>query len=108
MLFHTSVYDGHITKGFSQLTALASCVIERWYVAPGVRRVTVQERGVQGTLFIPPGMKTHMATGQRPVTPVRRYCIHNQLYPAAWVQIVFLPVYKTFYLQSVYQPFYVL
>ncbi|XP_036433189.1 peroxisomal succinyl-coenzyme A thioesterase-like isoform X2 [Colossoma macropomum] len=55
MFFHISVYDGHITQGFSQLTALVTRVIERWYMAPGVQRVSLQEKGVQGTLFIPPG-----------------------------------------------------
>ncbi|KAI4874663.1 hypothetical protein NFI96_031148 [Prochilodus magdalenae] len=55
LVFHISVYDGHITQGFNQLTALVTRVIERWYMAPGVRRVNVQEKGVRGTLFIPPG-----------------------------------------------------
>ncbi|XP_037396388.1 acyl-coenzyme A thioesterase 5-like isoform X3 [Pygocentrus nattereri] len=55
MVFHISVFDGHITQGFSQLTALATHAVERWYVAPGVQRVYLQEKGVQGTLFIPPG-----------------------------------------------------
>ncbi|KAL6459849.1 hypothetical protein MHYP_G00316080 [Metynnis hypsauchen] len=55
MVFHISVFDGHITQGFSQLTALVTRVVERWYMAPGVQRVEVQEKGVKGTLFIPPG-----------------------------------------------------
>ncbi|XP_066525498.1 peroxisomal succinyl-coenzyme A thioesterase-like [Hoplias malabaricus] len=55
MVFHISVYDGHISQGFNQLSVLESRVIERWYMAPGVRRVDVQEKGVRGTLFIPPG-----------------------------------------------------
>ncbi|KAL7827836.1 hypothetical protein AOLI_G00309880 [Acnodon oligacanthus] len=55
MVFHISVFDGHITHGFSQLTALVSRVVERWYMAPGVRRVDLLQKGVQGTLFIPPG-----------------------------------------------------
>ncbi|XP_076850594.1 acyl-coenzyme A thioesterase 1-like isoform X1 [Brachyhypopomus gauderio] len=54
-VFHISVYDGHVSQGFAQLTALVSLVIERWYMAPGVRRVDIREKGVRGTLFIPPG-----------------------------------------------------
>ncbi|XP_076860803.1 peroxisomal succinyl-coenzyme A thioesterase-like isoform X5 [Brachyhypopomus gauderio] len=54
-VFHISVYDGHVSQGFAQLTALASLVIERWYMAPGVQRVDIREKGVRGTLFIPPG-----------------------------------------------------
>ncbi|KAI4874654.1 hypothetical protein NFI96_031146 [Prochilodus magdalenae] len=55
MVFHISVYDGHITQGFNQLTALVTRVIERWYMAPGVQRVNIREKGVRGTLFIPAG-----------------------------------------------------
>ncbi|KAK1790569.1 hypothetical protein P4O66_014450 [Electrophorus voltai] len=55
LVFHISVHDGHVSQGFTQLTPLESLVIERWYMAPGVRRLDIRERGVQGTLFIPPG-----------------------------------------------------
>ncbi|MCI4388972.1 hypothetical protein PGIGA_G00092190 [Pangasianodon gigas] len=55
MIFHISVYDGHIPQDFNQLTPLVTIVIERWYTAPGVQRVEVYEKGVRGTLFIPPG-----------------------------------------------------
>lgn len=55
LLISISAYAGHQTEGFRELRPLASNVIERWYLAPGVRRVTVRERGVRGTLFIPPG-----------------------------------------------------
>ncbi|KAM9467984.1 peroxisomal succinyl-coenzyme A thioesterase-like isoform 2-T2 [Clarias gariepinus] len=55
MIFHISVYDGHITQDFNQLTPLVTTIIERWYTAPGVQRVNVHEKGVRGTLFIPPG-----------------------------------------------------
>lgn len=55
MVFHISVYDGHVTQGFNLMTALVTCVIERWYMAPGVQRVSVEEKGIRGTLFIPPG-----------------------------------------------------
>ncbi|XP_062852658.1 acyl-CoA thioesterase 18 isoform X2 [Trichomycterus rosablanca] len=55
MVFHVSVYDGYVTQGFDQLTPVVSVVIERWYTAPGVRRVSVSEREVKATLIIPPG-----------------------------------------------------
>ncbi|KAM8908393.1 acyl-coenzyme A thioesterase 1-like isoform 2-T2 [Spinachia spinachia] len=54
-LVHISVYDGHAQEGFTERPPLASVLSERWFVAPGVRRVEVREKGVRGTLFIPPG-----------------------------------------------------
>uniref|UniRef100_H3C7U9 Acyl-CoA thioesterase 19 n=1 Tax=Tetraodon nigroviridis TaxID=99883 RepID=H3C7U9_TETNG len=50
-----SVYPGHQSQGFDDLVPLASVVVERWYVAPGVLRVPVTEGGLTGTLFLPPG-----------------------------------------------------
>ncbi|XP_030628492.1 peroxisomal succinyl-coenzyme A thioesterase-like [Chanos chanos] len=55
MVVHISVHSGHIVHGFSQAAALATAVTERWFMAPGVRRVDVRESGIRGTLFIPPG-----------------------------------------------------
>ncbi|XP_073695026.1 peroxisomal succinyl-coenzyme A thioesterase-like [Garra rufa] len=55
MVIHISVYSGHLSQGFSQITPLATSVTERWYVAPGVQRVNIREKGVRGTLFLPPG-----------------------------------------------------
>lgn len=55
LLINISVYAGHLAEGFRKLRPLAATVIERWYMAPGVKRVSVQERGVRGTLFLPPG-----------------------------------------------------
>uniref|UniRef100_A0A4W4EKQ3 Acyl-CoA thioesterase 19 n=1 Tax=Electrophorus electricus TaxID=8005 RepID=A0A4W4EKQ3_ELEEL len=55
LVFHISMYDGHVSQGFTQHTPLESLVIERWYMAPGVQRIDIRERGVRGTLFIPPG-----------------------------------------------------
>jgi hypothetical protein len=51
-----SVYRGHLTAGFRELPPVASVVAERWYMAPGVKRIAVEERGVTGTFFIPPGI----------------------------------------------------
>ncbi|XP_024148106.1 acyl-coenzyme A thioesterase 1 [Oryzias melastigma] len=53
MLVTISVYRGH--EDFRDQTALASALVERWHMAPGVQRIEVRERGVQGTLFVPPG-----------------------------------------------------
>ncbi|XP_065130848.1 acyl-coenzyme A thioesterase 1-like [Paramisgurnus dabryanus] len=55
MVVHISLYSGHLSEGFRQQTALATSVTERWYIAPGVQRLDVRERGVRGTLFLPPG-----------------------------------------------------
>ncbi|XP_021454488.2 bile acid-CoA:amino acid N-acyltransferase isoform X1 [Oncorhynchus mykiss] len=55
MVVHISVYRGHMSQGFREQVALASVVTERWYMAPGVRRVDITEGGITGTLFLPPG-----------------------------------------------------
>ncbi|XP_041636845.1 peroxisomal succinyl-coenzyme A thioesterase-like [Cheilinus undulatus] len=55
MLVHILVYSGHIKKGFRKQPPLASVLTERWYMAPGVQRIEIKERGVRGTLFIPSG-----------------------------------------------------
>ncbi|XP_038868241.1 acyl-coenzyme A thioesterase 1-like isoform X2 [Salvelinus namaycush] len=34
---------------------LAAVTVERWYMAPGVRRIEIRQNGVVGTLFLPPG-----------------------------------------------------
>ncbi|KAK7896809.1 hypothetical protein WMY93_022134 [Mugilogobius chulae] len=55
LLYTISVYSGHLTEGFRDLTPLASALIERWYMAPGVQRISIKEGVVNGTLFLPPG-----------------------------------------------------
>lgn len=50
-----SVYPGHLSEGFDDLVPLASVMLERWYMAPGVRRIPVTEDGLTGTLFLPSG-----------------------------------------------------
>ncbi|XP_055726191.1 acyl-coenzyme A thioesterase 2, mitochondrial-like [Salvelinus fontinalis] len=37
---------------------LAAVTVERWYMAPGVRRIEIRQNGVVGTLFLPPGKNT--------------------------------------------------
>ncbi|XP_040004924.1 peroxisomal succinyl-coenzyme A thioesterase-like [Xiphias gladius] len=53
MLINISVYSGH--EGFREQAPLASVLTERWYKAPGVQRIEIRQKGVRGTLFIPPG-----------------------------------------------------
>uniref|UniRef100_A0A672YFJ3 Acyl-CoA thioesterase 19 n=1 Tax=Sphaeramia orbicularis TaxID=375764 RepID=A0A672YFJ3_9TELE len=55
MEFTISVYKGHQTEGFVDQVQLACVVVERWYMAPGVRRVPITEGGLIGVLFLPPG-----------------------------------------------------
>uniref|UniRef100_A0A667YQK4 Acyl-CoA thioesterase 19 n=1 Tax=Myripristis murdjan TaxID=586833 RepID=A0A667YQK4_9TELE len=55
MQVRLSVYQGHQSEGFMDRAVLASVMVERWYMAPGVRRVNITEGGVTGTLFLPPG-----------------------------------------------------
>ncbi|XP_035498811.1 peroxisomal succinyl-coenzyme A thioesterase isoform X1 [Scophthalmus maximus] len=50
-----SVYQGHMTEGFVDQVPLASVLVERWYIAPGIRRIPVTEGGLTATLFLPPG-----------------------------------------------------
>ncbi|XP_056281193.1 peroxisomal succinyl-coenzyme A thioesterase-like isoform X2 [Pseudoliparis swirei] len=54
-LVNISVYGGHVEEGFGERVPLASTLTERWHMGPGVRRVEIREKGVRGTLFIPPG-----------------------------------------------------
>ncbi|KAM4570217.1 peroxisomal succinyl-coenzyme A thioesterase-like [Odontesthes bonariensis] len=53
MLVNISVHSGH--EGFRDQPALTSVLTERWYMAPGVQKININEKGVRGTLFIPPG-----------------------------------------------------
>ncbi|XP_033982711.1 peroxisomal succinyl-coenzyme A thioesterase-like [Trematomus bernacchii] len=50
-----SVYQGHQTEGFLDQVLLASVVVERWFMAPGVRRVPITEGRLTATLFLPSG-----------------------------------------------------
>ncbi|NWI67629.1 ACNT2 acyltransferase, partial [Todus mexicanus] len=53
-LVRLEVFDGlHLVDG-PQDQPLGSCVAERWYVGPGVRRVPVRQGRVRGALFLPP------------------------------------------------------
>lgn len=55
LLYTISVYSGHLTEGFRDQALLASVLTERWYMAPGVQRISIKEKTVRGTMFLPPG-----------------------------------------------------
>ncbi|XP_017295517.1 peroxisomal succinyl-coenzyme A thioesterase [Kryptolebias marmoratus] len=55
MVVTISVYQGHETEGFIDQVPLTAVVVERWYMAPGVRRVPITEDGLTATLFLPSG-----------------------------------------------------
>ncbi|KAI9547473.1 hypothetical protein NQZ68_017022 [Dissostichus eleginoides] len=55
MVVTISVYQGHQTEGFLDQVLLASVVVERWYMAPGVRRVPITDGRLTATLFLPSG-----------------------------------------------------
>ncbi|XP_036001507.1 peroxisomal succinyl-coenzyme A thioesterase [Fundulus heteroclitus] len=55
MVITISVYKGHLTEGFGDQVPLAGTEVERWYMAPGVRRIAVTEDGLTATLFLPSG-----------------------------------------------------
>ncbi|KAM9807678.1 bile acid-CoA:amino acid N-acyltransferase-like [Neosynchiropus ocellatus] len=50
-----TLYSGYQSEGFEDLVPLASVSVERWNIAPGVGIIEIQEDGVNGTLFMPPG-----------------------------------------------------
>lgn len=58
-----SVYKGHQTEGFVDQVPLSSVLVERWYVAPGVRRIPITEDGLSATLFLPTGRITGESGG---------------------------------------------
>ncbi|KAM9409542.1 bile acid-CoA:amino acid N-acyltransferase-like isoform 1-T2 [Pholidichthys leucotaenia] len=52
---HISLLEGHISPRAGQVTELAAVTTERWYMAPGERRIEIRQNGIVGTLFLPPG-----------------------------------------------------
>ncbi|XP_061571282.1 acyl-coenzyme A thioesterase 5-like isoform X2 [Cololabis saira] len=53
LLVNISVYSGH--ENFRDIPPLVSTLVERWYMAPGVKRIEINEKGIRGTLLIPAG-----------------------------------------------------
>lgn len=59
-IVHVSLLEGHVSPSESfreerQSTEQAASTVERWYMAPGVRRIEIRQNGIVGTLFIPSG-----------------------------------------------------
>uniref|UniRef100_A0A3B3TUJ1 Bile acid-CoA:amino acid N-acyltransferase-like n=1 Tax=Poecilia latipinna TaxID=48699 RepID=A0A3B3TUJ1_9TELE len=52
---HVSLLEGHVSTSEGQWSELAAVTVERWYIAPGVKRIEINQNGLVGTLFIPPG-----------------------------------------------------
>lgn len=50
-----SLLEGHVSPSEGPSTELAVVTTERWYMAPGVKRIEIRQNGVVGTLFLPPG-----------------------------------------------------
>lgn len=59
-----SVHQGHQTEGFMDQVPLVGVLVERWYMAPGVRRIPITENGLTATLFLPSG-RTRGESGGR-------------------------------------------
>ncbi|KAM9290977.1 acyl-coenzyme A thioesterase 5-like [Morus bassanus] len=49
------VHHGHSLPGAIPGPVAAKAEVERWFTAPGVRRIRLKEGGVRGSLFLPPG-----------------------------------------------------
>lgn len=49
------VHQGHSMPGTIPGPVVARAEVERWFTAPGVRRIRLKEGGVRGSLFLPPG-----------------------------------------------------
>uniref|UniRef100_A0A3B5R5A6 Bile acid-CoA:amino acid N-acyltransferase-like n=1 Tax=Xiphophorus maculatus TaxID=8083 RepID=A0A3B5R5A6_XIPMA len=54
-MVHVSLLEGHVSASEGQRSELAAVTAERWYIAPGVKRIEINQNGLVGTLFIPPG-----------------------------------------------------
>jgi len=68
MVVMISVYQGHLTGGFVDQLPLAGVAVERWYMAPGVRRIPITEGGLTATLFLPSGRTRTESGGRSGVT----------------------------------------
>ncbi|KAM6068472.1 dynein axonemal light chain 1 isoform 3-T3 [Theristicus caerulescens] len=49
------VHQGHSQSSAIPGPVVAKAEVERWFTAPGVRRIRLKEGGVRGSLFLPPG-----------------------------------------------------
>ncbi|XP_037756286.1 acyl-coenzyme A thioesterase 5 isoform X2 [Chelonia mydas] len=55
MKVEVSVHQGHSQPGSIPGQVLAKTNVERWFTAPGVRRIRLKEGSVRGSLFLPSG-----------------------------------------------------
>ncbi|XP_006116714.2 acyl-coenzyme A amino acid N-acyltransferase 2-like isoform X1 [Pelodiscus sinensis] len=53
--FQLNLFDSFQLQPSDKIPPLATCIVERWYVRPGVERVPIKEGRVRGALFLPPG-----------------------------------------------------
>ena len=76
------VFDGHAAVFHNtEAKQMASTTFEKWYMAPGVRRIPVRDGRVRGTLFIPPGK------GPFPgISANFKYCIVPWQFPLCWLR----------------------
>lgn len=56
-IVYISLLEGHVLPSEGPSTELATATAERWYMAPGVRRIEIRQNKLVGTLFLPPGEK---------------------------------------------------
>ncbi|XP_071373901.1 bile acid-CoA:amino acid N-acyltransferase-like [Centroberyx affinis] len=58
-IVQVSLLEGHVLPSESfregRGRELAALTVERWYMAPGVRRTEIRQNGIVGTLFLPTG-----------------------------------------------------
>ena len=59
-VYHLDVFDDakqslEECRNTDKSRVLTSTTFNRWFLAPGVRRIPVRENGIIGTLFLPPG-----------------------------------------------------
>lgn len=52
-----SIFDTFVIQDSPPEPPLATCTVERWYVAPGVQRFQIRKGRVRGALYVPPGEK---------------------------------------------------
>ncbi|XP_066488169.1 acyl-coenzyme A amino acid N-acyltransferase 2-like [Tiliqua scincoides] len=50
-----NLFDSFVLLPSSKIVPLATCTVERWYAAPGLKRFPIKEGRVRGALFLPPG-----------------------------------------------------
>ncbi|XP_053143307.1 acyl-coenzyme A amino acid N-acyltransferase 2-like isoform X2 [Hemicordylus capensis] len=52
---HINLFGYPVLLPSPEHVPLATCTVERWYAAPGVKRFQIKEGRVRGALFLPPG-----------------------------------------------------